>query len=35
MNYEEERPWGKFENLLDSNLCKLVFLKKNENKIWV
>lgn len=23
MNYIEERPWGKFENLLDSELCKV------------
>ena len=23
MNYKEQRPWGKFENLLDSNLCKV------------
>ena len=23
MNYTEERPWGKFENLLDSEYCKV------------
>lgn len=23
MNYKEQRPWGQFENLLDSNLCKV------------
>jgi mannose-6-phosphate isomerase-like protein (cupin superfamily) len=23
MNYTETRPWGSFENLLDSNLCKV------------
>lgn len=23
MNYKEERPWGQFENLLDSELCKV------------
>jgi mannose-6-phosphate isomerase len=23
MNYKETRPWGGFENLLDSNLCKV------------
>ena len=23
MNYKETRPWGEFENLLDSNLCKV------------
>jgi mannose-6-phosphate isomerase-like protein (cupin superfamily) len=23
MNYKEQRPWGEFENLLDSDLCKV------------
>lgn len=23
MNYKEQRPWGDFENLLDSDLCKV------------
>ena len=23
MNYIEERPWGQFENLLDTDLCKV------------
>ena len=23
MNYVEERPWGKFENLLDTDYCKV------------
>ena len=23
MNYKEQRPWGEFENLLDSELCKV------------
>ena len=23
MNYKEQRPWGEFENLLDSTLCKV------------
>lgn len=23
MNYKETRPWGEFENLLDSDLCKV------------
>ena len=23
MNYTEERPWGKFENLLESDYCKV------------
>ena len=23
MNYTEERPWGKFENLLDTDYCKV------------
>jgi mannose-6-phosphate isomerase-like protein (cupin superfamily) len=23
MNYKEQRPWGEFENLLDSKLCKV------------
>jgi len=23
MNYKEQRPWGQFENLLDSDLCKV------------
>lgn len=23
MNYKEQKPWGQFENLLDSNLCKV------------
>ena len=23
MNYKEQRPWGEFENLLDSNICKV------------
>ena len=23
MNYEEERPWGKFENILDEDYCKV------------
>ena len=23
MNYKETRPWGEFENLLDSKLCKV------------
>ena len=23
MNYKEQRPWGEFENLLDSPLCKV------------
>ena len=28
-NYTEERPWGTFENLLDSNYCKV---KRNYNQ---
>jgi mannose-6-phosphate isomerase-like protein (cupin superfamily) len=23
MNYKEQRPWGEFENLLDSEICKV------------
>lgn len=23
MNYKENRPWGEFENLLDSDICKV------------
>ena len=23
MNYKEERPWGTFENLLDTDYCKV------------
>ena len=23
MNYKEQRPWGIFENLLDTNYCKV------------
>ena len=23
MNYKEQRPWGSFENLLDSDICKV------------
>lgn len=23
MNYKEDRPWGSFENLLDSDICKV------------
>jgi mannose-6-phosphate isomerase-like protein (cupin superfamily) len=29
-NYKEDRPWGSFENLLDSNYCKVkeIIIKK-------
>lgn len=32
MNYKEQRPWGEFENLLDSDLCKVkqITIKPNQ-----
>ena len=47
MNYKEERPWGTFENLLDSDICKVkeIVIKPNQapsyqfhyrrNEVWV
>ena len=33
MNYKEQRPWGEFENLLDSPLCKVkqIIVKPNQS----
>lgn len=32
MNYKEQRPWGSFENLLDSEICKVkqIIIKPNQ-----
>ena len=32
MNYKEERPWGTFENLLDTDYCKVkqIIIKPNQ-----
>jgi mannose-6-phosphate isomerase-like protein (cupin superfamily) len=32
MNYKEQRPWGSFENLLDSDICKVkqIIIKPNQ-----
>ena len=32
MNYKEERPWGTFENLLDTDYCKVkqIVIKKGQ-----
>lgn len=47
MNYKEDRPWGTFENLLDSDICKVkkIVIKPNQapsyqfhyqrNEVWV
>ena len=34
MNYKEERPWGTFENLLDTDYCKVkeIVIKKGESE---
>ena len=33
-NYKEERPWGTFENLLDTEYCKVKeILKKVEDRV--
>lgn len=47
MNYKEDRPWGTFENLLDSDICKVkkIIIKPKQapsyqfhyqrNEVWV
>ena len=35
MNYKEKRPWGTFENLLDTDYCKVkeIVIKKGEGLV--
>jgi hypothetical protein len=30
LNYKEERPWGTFENLLDTDYCKVKEIVSNK-----